>query len=109
MVLADDIVDSVKHYMRGIPVNKDTLALDVIEKVGPGGHYLQEKHTMDHFRDIKYSEIFERQVFGIWESSGSEKLEQRLQEETLEKMKHRPDPLPVEVVKELDQMQASWK
>jgi len=109
MVLADDIVDSVKHFMRGIPVNKDTLALDVIEKVGPGGHYLQEKHTMDHFRDIKYSEIFEREVFGIWEKSGSKKFEQLLQEATLEKMKHRPDPLPEDVIKELNRMQASWK
>lgn len=109
MVLADDIVDSVKHYMKGIPVNKDTLALDVIEKVGPGGHYLQEKHTMDHFRDIKYSEIFEREVFGVWEKSGSKKFEQRLQEVTLEKMKHRPDPLPEDVIKELNRMQASWK
>ena len=109
MVLADDIVDSVKHFMRGIPVNKDTLALDVIEKVGPGGHYLQEKHTMDHFRDIKYSEIFEREVFGIWEKSGSKKFEQRLQEATLEKMKYRPDPLPEDVIKELNRMQASWK
>ncbi len=109
MVLASEIVDSVKHYMRGIPVNEETLALDVMKKVGPGGHYLQQKHTMDHFRDIKYSEIFEREVLGKWESSGSKKFEQRLQEVTLEKMKHRPKPLSEDVVKELDRMQASWK
>jgi len=109
MVLANDIVTSVKHYMEGIPVTKETLALDVIDKVGPGGHYLQEKHTMDHFREIKYSELFERQVYANWESSGKRKLEDRLQDLTLEKMTHRPKPLAEEISRELDRMQTAWK
>lgn len=109
MVLVNDIVDSVKHYMDGIPVTKETLALDVIEKVGPGGHYLQEKHTMEHFKKIKYSSLFERMVYDKWEKQGAKKLEQRLQELTLEKMKHRPKPLSPETIKELDSMQAAWK
>lgn len=70
MVLVNDIVISVQHYMKGIPVTQETLALDVIHKVGPGGHYLQEKHTLDHFRNIKYSELFEREIFEKWKSKG---------------------------------------
>jgi trimethylamine--corrinoid protein Co-methyltransferase len=109
MVLVNDIVTSVKHFMDGIPVNRETLALDIIDKVGPGGHYLQEQHTMDHFRKIKYSDLFERQVYANWEKAGSRTLEQRLQKLTLEKMEHRPAPLSPEVVAELDRMQAAWK
>lgn len=109
MVLVNDIVDSVKNYMDGIPVTKETLALDVIEKVGPGGHYLQEKHTLEHFKKIKYSSLFERMVYDNWEKQGAKKLGQRLQELTLEKMKHRPEPLSPEIIKELDNMQATWK
>jgi len=109
MVLVNDIVDSVKHYMEGIPVTSETLALDIIEKVGPGGHYLQEKHTVDNFRTIKYSGLFERMVYDNWEKQGSKKLEQRLQEITLEKMKHRPIPLSPAIVEELDRMQLTWK
>ncbi len=109
MVLVNDIVTSVKHFMDGIPVNRETLALDIIDKVGPGGHYLQEQHTMDHFRKIKYSDLFERQVYANWENAGSRTLEQRLQKLTLEKMEHRPAPLSPEVVAELDRMQAAWK
>jgi trimethylamine--corrinoid protein Co-methyltransferase len=109
MVLANDIVTSVKHYMEGIPVTKETLALDIIEKVGPGGHYLKEKHTMDHFRTIKYSELFERQVYANWEKNGAKKLEQRLQDLTLEKMNHKPEPLSQEIITELDRMQGVWK
>ncbi len=108
MVLVNDIVDSVKHYMEGIPITKETLALDIIEKVGPGGHYLQEKHTAEHFRKIKYSSLFERMVYDNWKKQGSRKLEQRLQELTLEKMKHRPAPLSPEIIQELDKMQAAW-
>ena len=109
MVLVNDIVTSVKHYMNGIPVTEETMALDVIDKVGPGGHYLQEAHTMKHFKKIKYSELFERQVYQNWREAGARKLEQRLQSLTLEKMKHRPAALSDEVIKELDRMQASWK
>ena len=109
MVLVHDIVDSVKHFMEGIPVNTETLALDVIHKVGPGGHYLQEQHTLQNFRKIKYSEIFERMIYARWEAGGAKSFEERLQAVTLKKMEHRPEPLADEIVKELDRMQASWK
>ena len=109
MVLANEIVDSVKHFMHGIPVTEETLAIDLIDKVGPGGHYLQEGHTMKHFRNIRYSNLFERMVYEKWEKAGAKTFEQRLQEITLEKMKHRPTPLPDKVIKELDKMQAKWK
>ena len=109
MVLVDDIVTSVKYFMEGIPVTEETLALDIIDKVGPGGHFLQEQHTMDHFRKVKYSKLFERDVFANWQNAGEKKMEQRLQELTIEKMKHRPEPLPADIIKELDRMQTLWK
>ncbi|MGA9263030.1 MAG: trimethylamine methyltransferase family protein [Desulfobacterales bacterium] len=109
MVLVHDIVDSVNHYMEGISVTEETLALDVINRVGPGGHYLQDAHTLDHFRKIKYSEIFERMVQDQWKAAGAKTFEQRLQEVTLKKMAHRPEPLPEETIKALDEMQKSWK
>ncbi len=109
MVLADDVVDTVKHFMRGIPITKETLALDLIDHVGPGGHYLTQKHTLNHFRAMKYSKLFERMRLSQWESAGARRFEQRLQALTIEKMKYRPQPLPEDVVKELDRMQALWK
>ncbi len=109
MVLVHDIVDAVNHFMQGIPVTEETLALDVIHRVGPGGHYLQDAHTMDHFRKIKYSEIFDRMVQDQWKAAGAKPFEQRLQEVTLKKMAHHPEPLPEETIKALDEMQKSWK
>jgi trimethylamine---corrinoid protein Co-methyltransferase len=108
MVLVHDIVDSVNHYMQGIPVTEETLALDVIHRVGPGGHYLQDPHTFRNFKNIKYSEIFERMVLDQWKNAGSKTFEQRLQEATLKKMDHRPKPLPADTLKSLDEMQKHW-
>ncbi|THB81300.1 MAG: trimethylamine methyltransferase [Desulfobacteraceae bacterium] len=109
MVLVNDIVTSVKHFMDGIPMTDETMALDVIERVGPGGHYLADPHTMAHFRTVKYSDLFEREVYENWKTRGAKKLEERLKEITLEKMTHRPEPLPQDIITELDRMQAHWK
>jgi trimethylamine--corrinoid protein Co-methyltransferase len=109
MVLADEIVDAVAHFMQGIPVTTDSLALSLIDKVGPGGNYLQEDHTLSNFRNIRYSKLFERMIHEKWQKAGERKFEQRLQEITLEKMEHHPQPLPREIIRELDRMQANWK
>lgn len=109
MVLVHDIVDSVNHYMAGIPVTEETLALDVIHRVGPGGHYLQDPHTMANFKKIKYSEIFERMMTDKYASTGAKRFEQRLQEVTLKKLEHAPTPLDADTIKTLDEMQAGWK
>jgi trimethylamine--corrinoid protein Co-methyltransferase len=109
MVLVNEIVDAVEHFMKGIPLNEESLALELMHKVGPAGNYVQEAHTLDHFREIRYSEVFDRTNLAGWTKKGEKRFEQRLQELTLEKMKHRPAPLPADVVRELDSMQASWK
>jgi trimethylamine---corrinoid protein Co-methyltransferase len=109
MVLVHDIVDSVMHFMEGVVISEDTLALELIHKVGPGGHYLQEDHTMRHFKRVKYSEIFERMMYAQWKEAGSRRFDERLQRQTFEKMKHRPAPLSDEQVKELDRMQRGWR
>jgi len=109
MVLADEIVDIIKHYMAGIPVTEETMAVDLIDKVGPGGHHLTEKFTLNNFRKMKYSDLFERMGYDKWKRGGARTFDQRLQELTLEKMKHRPAALPAEIVQELDRMQAAWE
>ena len=109
MVLVHDIVDSIDHYMQGIPVTPETLALEVIDRVGPGGHYLQDSHTLNHFKKIKYSDLFERMVYDQWTAAGAKTFEQRLQAATLKKMEHRPEMLDAETIKILDEMQADWK
>jgi trimethylamine--corrinoid protein Co-methyltransferase len=62
VVLADEIIEMLKHYSQGVPVDTDALVMELIEKVGPGGQYLNEPHTMQNFRNIFYPSLFSRKM-----------------------------------------------
>jgi len=71
-IIDDEMCGMVKRIKRGYEVNPDTLALDVIKEVGPGGHFLDKDHTFDHFRTEFYQpQLSNRDDFASWQSSGS--------------------------------------
>ena len=109
MVLVNEILHNVNQFMKGLPVTEETLAIDLIDRVGPGKHYLQEDHTMKHFRKVRYSKLFERTVYDQWKRAGARTFEERLRELTRKAMKHQPAPLDSAVIKELDRMQSHWE
>ncbi|WP_457553546.1 trimethylamine methyltransferase family protein [Desulfobacula sp.] len=109
MVMVNEILHMVNQYMKGIEVSEDTMAVDLIDKVGPGGNFLSEKHTMDNFRNVWYSDLFDRSIYSLWEKAGSKNFNDRLREKTLKAMEHRTEPLSSEIIKELDKMQKHWK
>jgi trimethylamine--corrinoid protein Co-methyltransferase len=51
IMLDDDIYHRARYALMELDVNPETLALDVIGKVGPGGHFLAQKHTRKHMRN----------------------------------------------------------
>lgn len=108
-VLIDEILGMVKSYEQGIILNDETLALDVVDRVGPGGHFLEEAHTLNNFRDVWYPQLFERMDYERWLEKGANLFEERLLEKTKQAMAHVPDPLSPEVVKELDRLAKHWK
>jgi len=94
MVASDEIIDMVKRIMRGIPVNDDSKALNVINDVGPGGHYLAHDHTFDRFKDIIWQpKLLDRQNFEGWEASGGKTHRQRVNERVLEILDREEEPL----------------
>ena len=57
--------------LNGIKVNQDTMGFDVIEKVGPGGDFITEDHTIDHMMDeFFYPNLSVRCNLDIWEERG---------------------------------------
>jgi len=71
-IIDDEMCGMVKRIIRGMEVNPDTLALDVIKAVGPGGHFLDKDHTFDHFRNELYQpKLSNRDDFVSWQASGS--------------------------------------
>jgi trimethylamine--corrinoid protein Co-methyltransferase len=57
LVLDGEIFNNVRNSAAGVDTSPDHMALDIIQTVGPGGHFLREKHTRDYFRKLGFSEI----------------------------------------------------
>ena len=51
LILDDDLYHRARHAFLDIPMDEESLALDVIDSVGPGGHFLAQAHTRRHMRD----------------------------------------------------------
>jgi len=70
-IIDDEVIGLVKRVLAGIMVNKATLGLDVVKKVGPGGNYIAEDHTIQHMVDeFFYPNPSVRLNFDIWQESG---------------------------------------
>jgi trimethylamine---corrinoid protein Co-methyltransferase len=94
MVASDEIIDMVKRIIRGIPVDDDSKALHIMDKVGPGGHYLEQDHTFAHFKtDIWRPKHIDRQNFENWEKAGSKPYHQRIRERVIEVLETETEPL----------------
>ncbi|ATW28925.1 hypothetical protein DCMF_26410 [Candidatus Formimonas warabiya] len=72
MALCDETVGMVKHFLKGIEITPETLALDVIEKVGPGGNFFAEEHTFHNFKKhLFFPELMNRHAYDKWREAGS--------------------------------------
>ena len=101
MVLVDEIIAMVNHYMQGIGLEEERMALDVIDQVGPGGHFLMEEHTMRYFRDIWYPRIFDRSPGS---TAGERDLASRIRERTLSLLAAESNPLPRSLQLEMEKL-----
>jgi trimethylamine---corrinoid protein Co-methyltransferase len=71
VVICDELVHMIKRVLDPVEVNNDTLALDVIREVGPGGSYLGHDHTARYFRtELFFPDLFRRQTIQQWIDSG---------------------------------------
>ena len=92
----------VKRFMEGLVVTEETLALDVIDRVGPGGHFLEEEHTYCHFRENRYPGLLDRHAWDDWESRGSQNLGDRATARVRQIFEtHQPPPLDEAVLAKL--------
>jgi len=72
LLLCNEAVGGVKHLLRGIDTSDEHLALDLIDKVGPGGHFLADEHTMKHFRrELYFPQTLNRKNYDVWVKEGS--------------------------------------
>jgi len=105
MLLMDSEIWSILQALyQGITVNEETLALDAIREVGPGGSFLAHKHTRRHMRERWQPTLMDRRPYNTWEAKrdgagewAREKAQQILRE-------YHPEPLEAGLRKELQKM-----
>ena len=103
LVMTNEIAGMAKRFLKGITVNEETLAEDVIHTVGPGGHFLGEEHTVKYFRHEHWRPLMlDRRCYHAWKEDGGETMGQRVKDKIREILKdHQPQPLPKEILKKL--------
>lgn len=95
LVVDNEIAKMVRKVVEGIVVNDETLAVDVIRKVGAGGHFLMEDHTLKYMRTVQsQSLLFDRNNRETWTEGGAKDLAARAGEHARNILeKHKPTPL----------------
>lgn len=79
LTLMDEAIGYGRRITRGIEVNPETLAVDVIANVGPNGHYLREKHTRRHYKtEFWYPKLCDRRNFEEWDAMGRQTMRDRV-------------------------------
>jgi trimethylamine--corrinoid protein Co-methyltransferase len=102
LVTMDEVVGMVTRFMGGVEVSEETLALDVIDRVGPGGHFLADDHTLRHFRANWMPALLDRTNYDRWAESGKLSLGDRAAARARQLLEqHQPEPLPAGVAERL--------
>lgn len=78
IIFGDHLLGWAYAFVASPPVDDDALALDEVERVGPGGNQLAPPSTSKHFRQIGQSDFFDTTCHDAWEAGGSRTLLDRL-------------------------------
>ena len=102
LVICGEIIAWLKAYMKGLEINDETLALDLIDEVAPDGNFIDTQHTVRHLREDHYPELRNQKRFEDWSAEGSMTLLDRATKkaETI-LAAHEPRQIPEEVRKRI--------
>jgi len=97
-----EMYDIMLRLVQGIDVNEDTMALDTIHKVGAEGHFLAEKHTLEHTKDVWMPMLTDPSPYGRWKDKGAKSVVDVAKEKVKEILAtHKPTPLDKDIKKKL--------
>jgi trimethylamine--corrinoid protein Co-methyltransferase len=104
MVIGNEVAGMILRGVRGIEVTEETLAKDLIHKVGPSGNFLSEKHTLEHLKkDFFIPELLNRKKTKNFMEGVRKKAKKIL-------ATHQPEPLDKNVKEQLRQIiKEAWK
>lgn len=101
LVMDNEIIAMTRRVLEGIPVNDETLAVDVIKSVGARGHFLAEEHTVKHMKSCQSQpELIDRRMRQFWQERGAKDYREACAEKARYILEHhKPDPVSEEAAK----------
>jgi trimethylamine--corrinoid protein Co-methyltransferase len=96
LVIDDEIISLTRRISRGIDITEETLAMEVIAKVGPGGHFLRERHTRNYFKkEAFFPSILNQTRRRTWETKGAKDVLAHAKEK-VKTLLHEHEPVPLD-------------
>ncbi len=102
-VVDNEFVRMMRGLLPGIPVHEQSMAVDVIQKVGAGGHFLMEEHTMENMKTAQvYPKFMNRDSRDVWAASETASLISRGRQDAINILEtHQTKPLPEKAASEI--------
>ena len=106
LVIDDEIAAMVKRVVCGVGFDDELMGVDLIKEIGIGGHFLAQRHVMDHLATEQIqATVIDRRVREDWQADGARSLRQVATQKAKEILEsHEPEPLPNEMVSELQRI-----
>ncbi|GBC75359.1 hypothetical protein HRbin06_00677 [archaeon HR06] len=105
LVICDEIIAMLKRFMRGVKVDNETLAVEIIKEAGHGGDFLHLDHTLKYFKEeFMIPELMDRSPWSRWEKE-KKTLAKRAHEKVIKILKeHSVEPIPKVIKEEIEKL-----
>lgn len=106
IVMCNELISYVRRIIQGFEISRDSIPMDLIQKVGPSGNYLPEDHTLEHHRrEFWLPRLFNRNNPDVWIQSGGKTYGDVVTEKTIQILAtHKPEPLREEARRRIEEI-----
>jgi trimethylamine---corrinoid protein Co-methyltransferase len=105
MILDDEINLAIKHLVKGMSVNEETLSVGAIKEIGQSGNFLTHPSTLGFFTGLLRPDIMNRENYDRWSNNGKTSAHERALVKARELVAtHRPTPISANAQKEIDEI-----
>jgi len=107
LILDHEIIQMANRFIKGITISRDTIAKEVIKKVGPRGQFLMEEHTLKYLRSKERWEpsLSNREMYEHWKQAGFPDIVEKASRKVEEILNsYHPKPLSLKVKEEINQI-----
>jgi len=106
LIMNNEMIGYLRRIVKGFDISKETLAFEVINRVGIGGHFLEDEHTLKYFRkEFWFPELFDRNSWDIWEKEEKNSILKKAIEKKEKILKqHKVKPLNQDITNQIDEI-----